>query len=45
VADWDCDPVPPFHARLAGFCSLSLWAAVVVCGRMQAYNWFDKPVG
>ena len=42
VADWDSDPVPPFGARLAGFCSLLLWSAVVICGRMQAYNWFDK---
>lgn len=45
VADWDCDPAPPFRARLAGFCSLVLWSGVVVCGRMQAYNWFDKPMG
>jgi hypothetical protein len=42
VPDWDRDPSPPFRARLAGFCSLVLWAAVVICGRMQAYNWFDK---
>ncbi len=42
VADWDSDPVPPFRARLAGFCSLVLWSAVLICGRMQAYNWFDK---
>lgn len=42
VADWDCDPVPPRRARIAGFCSLLLWSAVVICGRMQAYNWFDK---
>lgn len=42
VADWDCDPRPPLRARLAGFCSLLLWSGVVICGRMQAYNWFDK---
>lgn len=45
VTDWDRDPVPPFRARLAGFCSLLLWAAVVICGRMQAYNWFEQPAG
>ena len=45
VADWDCDPTPPLRARLAGFCSLLLWSAVVICGRMQAYNWFDKATG
>ncbi len=42
VADWDCDPTPPMRARLAGVFSLLLWSAVVICGRMQAYNWFDK---
>ena len=45
VADWDCDPTPPFRARLAGACSLLLWCLVVICGRMQAYNWFDKARG
>lgn len=42
VASWDLDPSPPFRAKLAGFCSLLLWSGVVICGRMQAYNWFDK---
>jgi len=42
VAAWDLDPMPPLRARLAGAASLLLWAGVVVCGRMQAYNWFDK---
>jgi hypothetical protein len=39
---WDIDPVPPFRARLAAAVSLVLWAAIVVAGRMIAYNWFDK---
>jgi hypothetical protein len=43
VAHWDSDPVPPLRARMAGLCSLLLWSGVVICGRMQAYNWFDKP--
>jgi hypothetical protein len=33
---------PPIRARVAGGVSLVLWAAVAVCGRMIAYNWFDK---
>jgi hypothetical protein len=41
VAAWDADPVPPARARMAGAFSLLLWSAVVICGRMQAYNWFD----
>ena len=39
---WDLDMRPPIRARLAGGVSLGLWAAVAVCGRMIAYNWFDK---
>ena len=41
IASWDNDPVPPFRARLAGIASLFLWCGVVICGRMQAYNWFS----
>ena len=43
VAEWDLDPVAPRAARVAGGLSLVLWAAIVVAGRMIAYNWFDKP--
>ena len=39
---WDLDPAPPFAARMAGGLSLALWTAIVVCGRMIAYNWFDR---
>jgi len=45
VAAWDNDPAPPARARLAGYASLLLWSGVVICGRMQAYNWFDKGKG
>jgi hypothetical protein len=41
VADWDLDPVTPRAARVAGLASLALWAAIIVSGRMIAYNWFD----
>jgi len=41
VADWDLDPVPPKAARVAAVISIALWAAIIVAGRMIAYNWFD----
>lgn len=40
VARWDLDSVLPFGARLAGGIGLTLWAAVVISGRLIAYNWF-----
>jgi hypothetical protein len=39
VARWDSDAVPPLRARLAGILSIVLWAAVVVFGRLTAYDW------
>ena len=41
VTRWDLDPVTPRAARVAGALSLILWAAIIVSGRMIAYNWFD----
>jgi len=41
VAQWDLDPVPPGGARVAAVLSLTLWAGIVIAGRMIAYNWFD----
>ena len=41
VADWDLDPIPPRRARMAGGLALVLWAAMIVSGRMIAYDWFD----
>jgi hypothetical protein len=43
VAKWDIDSMLPFGARLAGAVGLTLWAAVVVAGRLIAYNWFTTP--
>jgi cytochrome b subunit of formate dehydrogenase len=43
VAKWDMDSMLPFGARLAGAVGLTLWAAVVVAGRLIAYNWFTTP--
>lgn len=41
VSRWDKDPILPPAARLAGGLGLALWAAVVVAGRLIAYNWFQ----
>jgi Family of unknown function (DUF6644) len=41
VAAWDSKAVMPFGAKLAGALSIVLWASVVVCGRLIAYNWFN----
>ena len=38
VEQWDDDPVPPVGARVAGFVSLGLWAAIIIFGRMIAYS-------
>jgi hypothetical protein len=35
------DGIPPKAVRVAGATSLALWIAIVFCGRMIAYNWFD----
>jgi uncharacterized membrane protein SirB2 len=37
----DADAVPPSRLRRTGLISLVVWACVIVCGRMIAYNWFD----
>jgi hypothetical protein len=44
VADWDLAPVTPVAARMAAIVSLTLWAGIVIAGRMIAYNWFDCDV-
>jgi hypothetical protein len=41
VATWDANSVTPRAARVAGALSLVLWVAIVLSGRMIAYNWFD----
>jgi hypothetical protein len=41
VQEWGDAALPPRPARLAGYASLVLWAGVIVCGRLIAYNWFD----
>jgi len=41
MADWDLDEAAPGGARVAAALSLALWAAIIVAGRMIAYNWFD----
>jgi hypothetical protein len=41
VESWDLASAPPRGARIAGALSIVLWIAVIVSGRMIAYNWFD----
>jgi len=38
--EWDLDLVTPLRAKIAGALSLGIWAAVIVTGRLIAYNWF-----
>jgi hypothetical protein len=41
IAGWDNVSTPPRAARIAAVVSIVLWCAIVVSGRMIAYNWFD----
>lgn len=41
VGSWDVAAIPPRRTRVAAALSLTLWAAVVMCGRFIAYDWFD----
>lgn len=41
VAEWDQSARMPARARIAGGVSLILWAAIIVAGRLIAYNWFN----
>jgi hypothetical protein len=41
VIDWDLDSITPRAARVGAALSLLLWAAIIVSGRMIAYDWFD----
>jgi hypothetical protein len=41
ISEWDLNPTPPAAARMAAAVSIFAWAAVVVTGRLIAYNWFD----
>jgi hypothetical protein len=42
VSRWDSGTKMPFGAKLAALVSLALWAGVIMCGRLIAYNWFNK---
>lgn len=41
VVSWDTDPVPPARIRRGAALSLTLWAGVVITGRLIAYDWYD----
>ena len=38
IDQWDNALVPPREARIAGWASLILWAAIITCGRTMAYT-------
>jgi hypothetical protein len=42
VGRWGGGEMSPKRARITGYLSLTLWALIIVAGRMIAYNWFDK---
>lgn len=41
VETWESALRPPRGARMAGLFSLLFWSGVIICGRMQAYKWFE----
>jgi hypothetical protein len=41
IGGWDTSARPPRAVRVAAIVSITLWFAIVVTGRMIAYNWFD----
>ncbi len=40
-AEWDSAPKPPSKARISAIISIASWVAVIGCGRLIAYNWFE----
>lgn len=40
IADWNVDRLPPLRARAAGLISITLWALVILAGRMMAYTMY-----
>jgi hypothetical protein len=40
LASWDDAGRPPLGARIAGLTSITLWAVVIVAGRMMSYTMF-----
>lgn len=42
IAQWELDRVPPWRVRVAGGVALTLWAAIILAGRMIPYQqyWF-----
>jgi hypothetical protein len=44
LLEWDTTPTTPMAAKLAGAASITLWAVIIVAGRLIAYNWFEPLV-
>ena len=45
VASWDNDTRAPARIRQGAALSLGFWVAIVICGRLIAYDWFDCQYG
>ena len=45
VASWDNDARAPAGIRRGAALSLAFWVAIVICGRLIAYDWFDCEYG
>jgi uncharacterized membrane protein SirB2 len=41
VSSWDLEARAPKRLRVGAGLSISFWVAVVICGRLIAYDWFD----
>ena len=40
IAEWNEDRLPPASARAAGLISITMWALVILAGRMMAYTMY-----
>ena len=41
VSSWDLEARAPKRLRVGAALSISFWVAIVICGRLIAYDWFD----
>jgi hypothetical protein len=43
IASWNDAAKPPLPARMAGLISITMWALVIMAGRMMSYTLFSAP--
>jgi len=41
ISSWDTDRRAPKRLRTGAMLSITFWVAIVICGRLIAYDWFD----